>query len=169
MKNEDTGLLLNKQDIELHRAYFEEMISLIGIKVLHRAPIKGAKEKNPYGEMDSLYEMPVMTGCIFDEHPNVRTTRKLGWNHERNEDISIIHVPYNLNVEKGSLFIIPSGIDNTVGRVFEVDDMYTGMVYPASITCLLVPYIKTRMPKASTTTSYAQNNFTILRENEEDD
>ena len=39
METEKYGILLNK-DIKLHRQYFKEMVRLIGIYVLYRAPKK---------------------------------------------------------------------------------------------------------------------------------
>lgn len=162
MENKDTGLLYNKNDIELHRGFFEELVMLKGVNVLHRAPLKGAKERDLYGELsDEFYATPKLVGCLFEEHPDVKTMRKLGWNTERNENKSIIHVPYNLNVEVGSLFIIPGPLDNTKGRVFQVCELSSIMIYPASLTCELVPYIKSNISKANTN-DYTKSNFNIL-------
>ena len=96
MENKDTGLLINKQDAELHRGFFEEMVTLLGVIALHRPIKEGMKERDLHGELlDDIYDLPKPVGCIFDEHPNIWTMRKLGWNAERSEDKSIIHVPYN--------------------------------------------------------------------------
>ena len=117
MENKDTGLLLDKGNISLQKFYFKEMVKLKGINVLFRAPKKGA-HYDRYGEMDAKYEPPVVVGCIFQEHVNQWTMKKLGWNSELQEDVTIIHVPVDLEgLEAGSLFIVPSNLDNTKGRV----------------------------------------------------
>lgn len=77
MDNKDTGLLLNASNIKLHRQYFSEMVKLIGIQVLYRAPREG-KTYNGYGELDTFYYEPIKIGCIFNEHPTQWTMKKLG-------------------------------------------------------------------------------------------
>ena len=112
MTNNDIGILYRESDIKLHRQYFEQMLKMIGIKVLHYAPLPG-KRYSTYAELKTNYEEPVVTGCIFNEHPDQKTMKKLGWNSERTESISAISVPYDLpNVQAGSLFALPGGIDN---------------------------------------------------------
>ena len=167
MENQDTGLLLHDVDIKLHRAYFEEMTQLIGIITLFRKP----KNKNydRYGEIDSNYEPPISVGCIFDEHPNQWTTKKLGWNHELSEDESIIHVPYDLEgLQIGAIFIIPSGIDKAVGRVFKVIEMSTISIYPASIACKIGPVFENNFARDNLH-DFRNSDFNILHIDEEDD
>ena len=136
--NQNYGILLS-EDIKLHRIYFEEAVHLLGIQVLYRATKKD-KHWTTYAEIDSNYERPVSVGCIFTEHVEQKTMKKLGWLSELNENASLISVPYDLpNVQVGSLFIVPSGIDGAVGRLFRVVEMSNIMIYPASITCKIVP------------------------------
>ena len=71
------GLLLNK-DIKLHRGYFDEMIRLLGIQVIYRAPLPD-KHYTTYAEIESNYAEPILVGCIFDEHPTQQTLKKMGW------------------------------------------------------------------------------------------
>ena len=132
------GILLNT-DIKLHRQWFIEMCNLIGIKVIFRAPLPN-KTYNGYGELNSFYKLPQIVGCIFEEHPSQQTLKKLGWVAELQESASIIHVSYDLEgLQQGSLFIIPSGLDNTQGRLFKVVKMSNSIIYPASMTCEIVP------------------------------
>ena len=57
-----------------------------------------------------------------------------------NENSSFIHVDYDLpGLQNGALFIVPSGLDDGKGRLFRVVKMVTEIVYPASITCEIVP------------------------------
>lgn len=137
--NSNYGLLLNGSDIKLHRKWFEEMTKLIGIKVVYKAP-RSDKHYTNHTELISNYMKPEVVGCIFEEHPEQQTLKKLGWVAELQEDASIIHVPYNLcNIQNGALFIIPSALDNAQGRLFRVIKLSTIMIYPSSITCAIVP------------------------------
>lgn len=132
------GTLLNS-NIKLHRDYFNEMCSLIGIQVIYRAPREG-KHYTTYGELDSNFYEPLTVGCIFVEHPDQQTLKKIGWVSELQDTSSLINVPYDLpRLQQGALFIIPSGIDNAKGRVFRVVKLTNSIVYPSSITCEIIP------------------------------
>ena len=158
------GLLLNKKDILLQRKYFEEFVMMLGVKVIHRAP-RPDKHYTTYSEIQSNYFEPEAVGCIFDEHPNQRTMKKLGWTAELGESASIISVPYDLEgLQQGSLFIIPSAFDNTKGRLFRVVEITGIMIYPASLTCKLVPeYENTFTPDNF---NHQRNSFNLLNREE---
>lgn len=159
------GILLNENNIKLHRQYFNQMIKLIGIEVLYRSPKEG-KMWTTYSELDANYNPPIITGCIFDEHPDQKTMKKSGWVSELQENSSLIHVPYDLeNIQVGSLFIIPGGIDKSLGRLFKVVSMQTIALYPASITCEIVPEYETTFEKASH--NFTQTSFNLLKEEED--
>ena len=165
MENEKYGLLLN-QDIKIYRQYFREMVKMLGIYVIYRAP-KPNKRWTTYGEIDSNYEPPKLIGCIFEEHPTQQTLKKIGWVSELQSNSSIIHVDYDLpNLQQGSLFIIPSGLDKAQGRLFRVEKLMNSIVYPASITCEIVPeYEDTFIPE--TQYDYSNSSFTSLNEEED--
>lgn len=165
MQSPKYGLLLNN-DIKLHRGYFDEMIRLLGIQVIYRAPLPD-KHYTTYAEIESNYAEPILVGCIFDEHPTQQTLKKMGWVAELQQDSSFIHVPYDLpNLQQGALFIVPSGIDNAKGRLFRVVSMSTSMVYPASITCEIVPeYENTYVPE--TNDDYVHSTDNLLNEEQE--
>lgn len=160
------GLLINKEDILLQRSYFNEMVTMIGVKVKHRAPRPG-KTYSTYAEINSNYFEEVEVGCIFTEHLDQRTMKKLGWNAELTSDASVISVPYDLEgVQQGSLFYIPSAFDNTEDRLFRVVEMSSIMIYPASITCRIVPeYTNTFSDNLY---DHKRNSFNLLRSEEED-
>lgn len=165
MRDERYGLLLNT-DAKLHRRWFEEMTRLIGISVIHQGP-RLDKTYTTHTEEISTFYKPVQTGCIFEEHPKQQTMKKLGWASEQTTQPVLIHVPYDLeHLAVGSLFIIPSGIDNTQGRVFRVTEMAVEVVYPASITCKLVPEYKNVFDKSSL--DYKHSDFNLLNEEESD-
>lgn len=163
--NQDYGLLLRERDIKLQRKYFDEMCTMVGIKVIHRAPRAG-KSYTTYSEIDSNYFEPQLTGCIFEEHPNQRTMKKLGWNSELSESAAIISVPYDLKgLQQGSLFVVPSAFDKSKGRVFRVVEITGIMIYPCSLTCKLVPELENTFTE--NTYLHKTNSFNLLNREED--
>lgn len=161
MQNTNYGKLLNTNAL-LHRKWFIEMCSLLGIQVLYYSPKKD-KEYDGYGELLSGYNKPELVGCIFEEHPTQQSLKKMGWVSELQENSSVIHVPYDLdNLQVGALFAIPSGIDNTVGRLFRVIKMTNSIVYPSSITCEIAPEYENTFDKEQF--NHKHNDFNLLAE-----
>lgn len=70
----DYGFLLNL-DIKLHRMWFKQMCSMIGINVKYFS-VKPGKDWTQRGEIDATYNAPIVIGCVFDEHPTQRTMKK---------------------------------------------------------------------------------------------
>ena len=142
------------------------MVRLLGINVIYRYPMKG-KKWTTYAELDANYEAPLMIGCIFDEHPNQQTLKKMGWISELQQDASVIHIAYDTpEIQQGCLFIIPSGLDSAEGRLFRVTRITNGIVYPASISCQLVPeYYDKYVPDIS---NHVLNSNLNLLNDEED-
>jgi len=166
--NKDYGILINK-DIKLYRNYFKEMTRLIGINVKYRAPLKEYKNFDGHGDLDSLYTKEITVGCIFEDHPDQKSLKKMGWVSELQEGSSLIHVPYDLpNLQVGALFTIPSGIDNAEGRVFRVISMKNIMIFPATITCEIAPEYED-IDEPVMHTDFKNDNFTLLNDLEEDD
>lgn len=164
MEENKYGLLLTK-DIKLHRQYFDEMTKLLGIQVIYRAPRRG-RTYTTYSEIDSNYQKPMLVGCIFDEHPTQQTLKKLGWVSELQQGSSVIHVAYDLpDIQQGSLFIVPSGLDDGKGRLFRVVKLTNSIVYPASITCEIVPEYEDTFEKSSF--DYKHSSLNLLAEEEE--
>ena len=155
------GVLL-ATDIKLHRHYFEEMVKLLGVYVIYYA-VNPGQRWTTYAELKTTHQAPELVGCIFNEHPDQRTLKKMGWVSELQEDASIIHVPYDLHdIQVGCLFVIPSGLDNAQGRLFRVVSMSNIMVYPASIACEIVPeYIDTFRDSKY---DHSNNDFNVLAE-----
>lgn len=163
----DYGLLINK-DIKLHRTWFKQMTKLYGINCIYKAPAKN-KTFDQRGDLQTSYEKGMLVGCIFQDHPDQKTLKKMGWVAELQEGSSIIHVPYDLpGLQIGAQFIIPSGIDQATGRVFRVIGLQNIMIYPASIACEIAPeYYSTDEP--TLTRDFSQTNITMLVDYEEDD
>jgi hypothetical protein len=160
------GMLLNK-DIKLHRRYFNEMCKLLGISVIYRSLQDGCKWTN-YGEVDANYNPPILLGCIFNDHPDQSTLKKIGWVSELQENASIIHVPYDTpGLQVGCLFIVPSGLDDGKGRLFRCTKLTNIMVYPASIACEIMPEYENTFRKSLK--SHKNDSFNLLNGEEEDE
>lgn len=153
-------------DAKIFRSYFDEMVRLIGVKVFYRAP-KPGKTYTTYTEITSNYYDPIEVGCIFEEHPEQQTLKKLGWVSELQESASIIHVPYDLpQIQYGALFYLPNGLDEGKSRLFRVVKLSNAMIYPASISCQIVPeYENTFQPEQY---DYTNSSFNVLQEDEND-
>ena len=151
--------------MKLHRIFFEEMVSMIGIKVYYRAPMPN-KSWTDYTEIESNYYDPLEVGVIFDEQPTQQTLKKMGWVSELQESSSIIHVPYDLPaLQYGALFFIPSGLDGAPAKLFRVVKLMNSIVNPASISCEIVPeFENTFVPEQY---DYRQSSFNILSEEED--
>lgn len=153
-------------DMKIYRKYFEELVKLQGIQVVYWAPRKD-KHYTIHGELFSNYQEPEVVGCIFDEYPDQKSMRKKGWVVELQEGSSLISVPYDLHdIQVGSLFAVPSGIDNTVGRLFKVTQLLNIMVYPSSITCEIVPEYESTTP--SSKFNRQQQDFGFLAQEDPD-
>lgn len=161
------GILLNK-DIKLHRQYFQQMVKLIGINCIYRAP-RRSKEHDAHGDLDTKYCEPITVGVIFDQHPDQKTLKKAGWVAELQEGSSLIHCSYDTQgLEEGGIFIIPSGIDNAPGRAFRIISMSNIMIYPASIACeVALEYEDTA--QRNEIEDFSKTDFTMLMDNEGDD
>ena len=166
MEKTDTGILLNPNNIKLQRFYFKQTVKLIGINTIFRPLIDSSKQYNGVGELDAFYKTPEVVGCIFEEHPTEKTFKKCGWVAELSTDASIIHVPYDLKgLERGSLFIVPSALDNSKGRLFKVLELSTIAVYPASVACKIAPVWESTYNE--TELNFKNNNFSLLRDDKE--
>lgn len=82
-------------DAELHRKYFEEAVELLGIQVFYRAPLPN-KHYTGYTEIEGNYYEPMQVGCLFHDHPNQQTLKRIGWVSELSESSILIEVPYDL-------------------------------------------------------------------------
>lgn len=154
------GILLNG-DTKLHRKYFVEMCKLIGINCIYRA-VKPGRKYTTYAEMDTNFEPPILLGCIFDEHPTQQTLKKMGWSSELQEGSSIIHIPYDTpGIQQGCVFTLPSGLDDAKGRLFRVVKLTNSIVYPASITCELVPEYEDTFDDSML--DFSDTDFNLLR------
>ena len=109
--NGQFGILFN-DDLKIQREYFKEACRLIGMpNVIYKAPLPG-KTFDTHGDLDADYFPGEEIGCMFHEHPDQKTMKKVGWVAELQEGSSLIEVPWDTpHLQVGSLFLIPAGID----------------------------------------------------------
>ena len=163
-QNPSLGTLLTP-DIKLHRQYFQEMVKLLGIQADYYQ-VRPGKYYTNYTEIKTTHYEPQKVGCIFTEYPDQKTLRKAGWVAELQQNASIIHIPYDTpGIQRGALFSFPSGIDGTPDRMFRVVNMMVTMIYPASISCEVVPEYENTFEKSSM--DYKHNDFNLLNTDED--
>lgn len=76
----------------------------------------------------------------------------------------MIHLPYDTpGIQQGTLVSIPSGISGGQDRIFRVVEMSVTMVYPASITCRVVPEWQ-NTSTLSETHDYTKSSYNFVRE-----
>ena len=162
----DYGRLV-QPNVQLQRRYFNEMVTLRGVFCEYQYPLQN-KQYTTQGELDTSYSEPLRVGCIFNENIDQKTAKRLGWNAELQDQASLISVPYDLEkLQIGCLFKIPSAFDKTQGRKFRVVEMSAIPIYPASITCRLVPEYETTVEKADTEL-FVNSDFNLLNQEDEE-
>ena len=140
------------------------MVKLLGIQVIYRAP-RPDKHWTTYSEVESNYQRPILVGCLFEEHPTQSTMKKRGWVSELQENSSLIDIPYDTpDIQVGALFIVPSGLDDGKGRLFRCIKLTNSIVYPAAVTCEIVPEYENTYVESSR--DFTHSSFNLL--NEED-
>ena len=165
----DYGFLLSRNNIQLHRTYFKEMVKLLGINCKYRAPLSN-KENDIHGDLQTGYKPEIIVGCLFEEHPNQKSLRKAGWVAELQEGSSMIHVPYDLpDLQVGALFEVPSGLDTGNGRLFRVISMSNIMIYPASIACEIALEYETNDETHLFNIAHEKEDMPLLVDMEDDD
>ena len=164
----DYGLLITK-DIKLYRTWFKQLTALHGINCKYRAPLAN-KTYDDLADLVTGYKPEILVGCIFEEHPNQKSLKKVGWVAELQEGSSVIHVPYDLpDLQVGALFEVPSGLDRGKGRVFRVISMSNIMVYPASIACEIALEYDTVDEQRLSTAAHETEDMPLLIDMEGDD
>ena len=144
----DYGILFHESDIKLHRKYFAEMVKLWGVQAIYYAP-KSTLHYTTYGEIDSNYYEPQKIGVLFNEHPDQKTMKLMGWDYQQDTQVALITVPYDTpHIQVGALFMFPAAVDGGEPRMFRVSKMKTSMIYPSGVTCECVPEYKDNFDKA---------------------
>lgn len=65
------------KDIKLHRFWFKQMVKQYGVNCIYKAPLPD-KRFDGHGDLDADYYPGILVGCIFEEHPDQKTMKKVG-------------------------------------------------------------------------------------------
>jgi hypothetical protein len=128
-------------DLEIFRDYFKEALQFYGIPARYYQ-IKPGETFNESAELKAGYYDPKRIRVIFNQVPTVRTLKMLGWVTELDMDVQpIVDVMFDLpGLQVGCLISIKDPL-NKKGRLFKITKMSVGILYPASVTCQLVPIL----------------------------
>lgn len=164
---EDYGILLNPNNLKLQRIQFNQMVKLLGINLKYY-PIKN-KHYTTYAELISNPSNALTIGCIFTDHIDQKTMKKLGWVSELVEGALVANLPYDTpDLEVGCLIEIPSGLDNAESRLFRISRISNIMITPASLTCECVPEYINTIP-VSEINDFRNDSTKLLLKDEDDD
>lgn len=130
---------LIQNDVKIHRRYFNEALEAYGVDALYYQ-VKPGKKFTSIGELSANYYAPTEGKVIFDQTPQLRTLKKLGWVSELDQTLPLLHVSFDLpGIETGCLFKIKDPLQFSGGRLFRITKMSVGIISPASITVQAVP------------------------------
>ena len=166
LSGSDYGILLNQQNLRYQRQQFQQMVRLLGVNVTYYS-IKD-RQFTSYAELIGDPNNGIKIGCIFSEHLDQKTQRKLGWNAELTENELIANLPYDTpDIQVGCLLLIPSGLDGAPPRLFRISKMANSMIYPSSILCECVPEMYDSTPK-NEVEDFRDSSFNVLMKDEDD-
>lgn len=162
------GVLFH-DDILIHRNYFEEMCHLIGVQVKYCPPSR-FKQYSNQGELHDFMADWMNMYCIFQEYPDQITMKKLGWIAELGTSSSLIHLPYDTpELQRGAYLQVPCGLDGSDRRLFRVTRLSNIMIYPASISCEIVPEWENTVSPAQADNTYKNSNYNFLKDFDEEE
>ena len=132
-----------QNDLTALRYYMEEMLDMYGVPAKYYQ-IKPGHKFTVAGEISAHYFNPTNCKVLFDQVPKISTLRKLGWLTELDQAASLIHIAFDTaGIAFGALYEIKDPLTPDSGRLFRVTKMQTGIIFPAFITCQIVPVVGT--------------------------
>lgn len=138
-----------QNDLLLQRYWFEEVLDLYGISAKYYQLKPGCKFTSA-GELSSNYYDPIKARILFDQVPKISTLKRLGWVTELDQNSSLIHVKFDTpGIQFGCIYSIKDPLTPDKGRLFRITKLQTGIIYPAAVTCQIVPILGTD-PEATT-------------------
>jgi hypothetical protein len=135
------GLLIDQSVIDLRRKAFKRAAEQKGIEV----EFYEAKEHNynNYNEFDQTkFKPPVKTNVLFYAYLNQYTVKKMSWANEVDAEHPIVEGEWDLPLQVGAVFKLPSAIGDGDGKVYRVATLANTPLYPISFKCQLAPIFK---------------------------
>jgi hypothetical protein len=155
------GILIGN-DATLLRERFKEMAHLLGIECLYCEIIPATKRYDTHIELNANYKDPIPLDIIFEEYPNQKTLKKLGWFSEDSENKPLLaQLPYDTpGLQSGCLLLIPAAINGEY-KPFRITEVSNGMVFPDCFYVKLAPEFRSKLDN-TLDKDYEENNFNYL-------
>ena len=155
------GLQLTKKETLYHRKNFYETMKVHGIrcKIYSIADSKDLAYDfyNDIRETETSYDNFIDTHITYEEHPQIKTLKSLGWYSDTNQVTPIAYIPVLYMDDKGDLAEFTPSIDDKItieSNIWDENKSYNeflikefvGNGFPNTIyyTCKLVPYYKNK-------------------------
>lgn len=152
--------LLTTSDVQLFQDWFVEMCKLRGISVKYRYVIDELETVTPHSEIKPQFSDLIDLDIIFQENPQVKTLKRLGWVSEDSSDkpyIAMLPIDTPYLQTKCRILIPPIG-QAIPGRWFEITSIHSLLEYPACYTCQLAPIFETKPER----TDYEETNYNYI-------
>lgn len=152
--------LLTTDDVKMFQTWFTEMTKLRGISVKYVYPIDELEQVTIHSEIKSQFSEPFDLDIIFEEVPQVKTLKRIGWVAENPEDkpyVAMLPIDTPYLQTKARILIPPIG-QAIPGRWFEITSIHALLEYPACYTCMLVPVFETKPDKLD----HSQTNYNYV-------
>lgn len=155
-----------QNDALMYRRWAEEQLEMYGVSAQYYQ-IKPHHSFTSAGELAANYYDPTPAKIFFDQVPKITTLKKLGWVTELDQQASLINVLFTTpGISVGCLYDIKDPLTPDRGRLFRVTKLQTGILYPAYVTCQIVPVMGTAPEE---TVDPYQGNKSIFLDKQEGD
>lgn len=118
-----------------------------------------------HGELRASYSDPEQIYLIFQEHPNMKTLRAVGWASESNTEGDkpyIVQLPFDTpQLQVGCRVLIPFSLhdEQPVRKTFRITKVAVIALYPDCYTCTIAPEFETDPSRTSPSYSNTNSNF----------
>lgn len=142
---------LTREDSTLYQSWFKEMARLRGFTVEYQYVVK--PDQTIYGETTpNKLSDPITIDVIYEQNPNVKTLRNIGWiNEDPNDKPYIMMLPFDVpNLTAEAVITVPPYFGMRLGfkeRKFRITNITTLIEYPDCYICTLAPIVNSPKPE----------------------
>ena len=137
--------LIQSEEVEILRAYYDEALEMQGVPCTYQYPLKN--DYNIHGEQAAdAFSEPINTFVGIEAEPKISTIRKLGWVVENDSDLPfLLHVSFGLpELQKGCKFMFAGLHTNLPAREFVVERMTIPFQAPDHMIVEVIPQYDTK-------------------------
>lgn len=152
--------LLTQNDANVFQNWFKEMCKLHGISVKYIYPV--IENVTIYSEIQPEFSEVINLDIIFDENPNVKTLKRIGWVSEDPSDKpAIAHLPMDTpHLQTKARILIPPIGQAIPGRWFEITSIHSQLEYPDSYVVTLAPIFESNKARSN----YEASNYNYIQD-----